>query len=99
MVSLIVADSRYRKHPPVAPCFNQSRRAETAVSSAAAPAPSAGATTKQRKRLRPSARMTTASIGQSGAAAAGLGLGKKLLAYLPALLFLPVVLAPPLNHD
>jgi hypothetical protein len=43
--------------------------------------------------------MTTASIGQSGAAAAGPGLGKKLIAYLPALLFLAVVLAPPLNHD
>lgn len=43
--------------------------------------------------------MTTASIGQLGAAAAGLGLGKKLIAYVPALLFLPVVLAPPLNHD
>jgi dolichyl-phosphate-mannose-protein mannosyltransferase len=39
------------------------------------------------------------SIGQSGIAAAGLGLGRKLIAYLPALLFLPVVLAPPLNHD
>jgi hypothetical protein len=43
--------------------------------------------------------MTTASIGQLGAAAPGLELGKKLVAYVPALLFLPVVLAPPLNHD
>jgi len=30
---------------------------------------------------------------------AGLALGKTLVAYLPALLLLPVVLAPPLNHD
>lgn len=39
------------------------------------------------------------TIGQSGIATAGLGLGRKLIIYLPALLFLPVVLAPPLNHD
>jgi hypothetical protein len=30
---------------------------------------------------------------------AGLELGKPLVAYLPAVLLLPVVLAPPLNHD
>lgn len=43
--------------------------------------------------------MDRESIGQLGNAAAELGFGKKLITYLPALLLLPVVLAPPLNHD
>jgi hypothetical protein len=38
-------------------------------------------------------------VGQSDHAAAGLGFGKTLTTYLPALLLLPVVLSPPLNHD
>jgi hypothetical protein len=46
-----------------------------------------------------SSQMDINSVAPSSHAAAGLGLGKKLIACAPALLLLLVVLAPPLNHD
>jgi hypothetical protein len=46
-----------------------------------------------------STQMDRKSVAQPSRAAAGLELGKKLIAYAPALLLLLVVLAPPLNHD